>query len=71
MTYIEKLLEFNKTLKGENASEILQDIDTRLWNIKMIDRWTQEDKETFNMLCDLEKIYIEIEERENRENGKK
>ena len=68
MTYIEKLLEFNKTLKGENATEILKDIDTRLWNIKMVDRWTKKDKETFDMLCDLERIYNEIEEKENERN---
>ena len=71
MVDMKKFLELDASLKGNNATEILKDIETRLWNINMIDRWTQEDKETFNMLCDLEKIYIEIEERENRENGKK
>lgn len=71
MANIEVFSEINKSLKGQNASEILKDIETRLWNINMVDRWTREDKEAHEVLLELQKIYRGIEEKENMENGKK
>ena len=71
MANIEILSEINNSLRGKTTSEILQNIETRLWNINMIDRWTQENKETYETLIELQKIYRNIEERENKENGKK
>jgi len=71
MVNMKNFLDLDMSLKGNNATEILKDIETRLWNINMVDRWTQEDKETYNNLCELQKIYRDIEERENRKNGKK
>lgn len=71
MANIETFSMINKSLKGNNASEILKDIETRLWNINMVDRWTQQDKETHEVLLELQKIYTEIEEKEDKENGEK
>jgi len=71
MVNIKKFLDLDMSLKGNNATEILQDIEERKWQIKMIDMWTQEDKQIYHDLCELEKIYKEIKEREDRENGKK
>jgi len=69
MANIVTFSEINKSLKGENASEILKDIETRLWNINMVDRWTKEDREAHEVLCELQKIYTEIKEKEDKENG--
>lgn len=71
MVDMKKFLDLDMSLKGNNATEILHDIEERKWQIKMIDRWTQEDKQIYHDLCELEKIYKEIKEREDRENGKK
>lgn len=71
MVNMKKFLDLDMSLKGNNATEILQDIKERKWQIKMIDMWTQEDKQIYHDLCELEKIYKEIKEREDRENGKK
>lgn len=71
MASIEVFSEINKSLKGNNASEILKDIENRLWNINMVDRWTKEDREAHEVLLELQKIYTEIKEKEEKENGKK
>ena len=71
MINIKKFLDLDMSLKGNNATEILHDIEERKWQINMIDRWTQEDKQIYHDLCELEKIYREIKEKEEFENGEK
>lgn len=69
MVNMKKFLDLDMSLKGNNATEILHDIEERKWQINMIDRWTQEDKQIYHDLCELERMYTEIKEREDRENG--
>lgn len=68
MANLERFAEINKSLRGQNASEILKDIEDRMWQINLIDKWKPQDKEDYEIFCELQKIYRDIEERENREN---
>ena len=62
--------ELHNSLKGTTNEEILKDIQDRIWQINMIDRWQPQDWQDYRILVELEYIYRNIE-REDRENGKK
>ena len=60
-----RFLELDKSLKGENATEILKDIEERIWQINLVDRWQKQDREDYEIFCELKRIYKDIERKEN------
>lgn len=60
--------ELHNSLKGNTTKEKIKDIQDRIWQINMIDRWQPQDWQDYRILVELEYIYRNIE-REDRENG--
>ena len=50
------------SLKGINVEEKYLDVLERIFYLKMVDRWTEEDKQLYDILCKIkEKLGNEME----------
>ncbi len=50
------------SLKGINVEEKYLDVLERIFYLKMVDRWTEEDKKLYDILCKIkEKLENEME----------
>ena len=50
------------SLKGINVEEKYLDVLERIFYLKMVDRWTEEDKKLYDILCKIkEKLRNEME----------
>lgn len=58
---INEEIVFN-SLKGINVEEKYLDVLERIFYLKMVDRWTEEDKKLYDILCKIkEKLGNEME----------
>lgn len=58
---INEEIVFN-SLKGINVEEKYLDVLERIFYLKMVDRWTEEDKKLYDILCKIkEKLENEME----------
>ena len=65
---INKFEEIYNSLKGENYIEKLKDLEDRMWQYELIDKWTRKQVDTYDTYMNIREYLLQKIKEEN--NGK-